>query len=62
MHALATVETDSLTDPGMLADILEAREELESATTSKEVETIRQTNTGKSTATSRLKSFRVADP
>jgi molecular chaperone HscB len=37
-------ETDSLTDPMLLAEILEAREELEMATTPEEVEEIRQTN------------------
>lgn len=47
MHALATVETDALTDPALLAEIMEAREELESATTPEQVEAVRQTNAGK---------------
>ena len=46
MHALAVTETDSLSDPGLLAEILEAREELESATSADEVETLRETNGG----------------
>jgi len=39
-------ETDSLTDPGLLAEVLEAREELESAKSSEEVETLRKKNHG----------------
>ncbi|ORY33366.1 hypothetical protein BCR39DRAFT_463736 [Naematelia encephala] len=43
-YQLATDETDSLTDPMLLAEILEAREELDSATTKEEVDTIRAAN------------------
>lgn len=39
-------ETESLTDPMLLAEILEAREELEMASTPEEVDEIRQTNAG----------------
>ncbi len=46
VHALAVTETDSLTDPGLLAEVLEAREELESAKSSEEVETLRKKNHG----------------
>lgn len=43
-HAQATEETDSITDPMLLAEILEAREELESAATEEEVTAIREAN------------------
>lgn len=46
-HELAVAETESLTDPALLAEILEAREELDMATLAEEVDEIRQTNSGK---------------
>jgi molecular chaperone HscB len=41
---LAVEETESLTDPMLLAEILEAREELEEASTAEEVDALRQAN------------------
>ncbi|CAD6575427.1 MAG: hypothetical protein TREMPRED_001418 [Tremellales sp. Tagirdzhanova-0007] len=46
-HALATIETDSTADPELLGEILEAREELESATSVEAVETLRQVNSSR---------------
>lgn len=45
-HELAVAETESLTDPALLAEILEAREDLEYASSPEEVEKIRQINSG----------------
>lgn len=39
-------ETDSLTDPELLMEILEAREGLEEATSEAEMEAVRAKNTG----------------
>ncbi|RSH91888.1 hypothetical protein EHS25_009258 [Saitozyma podzolica] len=44
VHGLRSEETDSLTDPTLLAEILEAREELEEAASHDEVEEIRKAN------------------
>ncbi|WVR07681.1 Fe-S protein assembly co-chaperone HscB [Kwoniella sp. DSM 27419] len=44
VHAHATEETDKIDDPMMLAEILEAREELEEATTQQQVDSIRAAN------------------
>jgi len=41
-------ETESLTDPMLLAEILEAREELEMASSPEEVDELRLTNQGMS--------------
>lgn len=46
VHDLAHDETDSLTDPTLLAEILEAREELEYAETQEEVDELRAANQG----------------
>jgi len=43
-HAQATQETDSITDPEILMEVLEAREELESAASEEEVTSIRENN------------------
>ena len=40
------VEEESLADPELLTEILEAREELESAATTEKVDTLRKTNSG----------------
>lgn len=45
-------ETESLTDPELLAEILEAREDLEMASSQAEVDEIRQTNSGKPSSSS----------
>ncbi|WVO14253.1 Fe-S protein assembly co-chaperone HscB [Cryptococcus depauperatus] len=44
VHLKGTEETDKMDDPILLAEILEAREELEEATTQEEVDSIRQIN------------------
>lgn len=44
VHGYPTEETDSLTDPDLLMEVLEAREELEEATSAEQVEGLRQTN------------------
>jgi hypothetical protein len=54
-HELAVAETESLTDPGLLAEILEAREELDMATSPEEVDEIRQTNSGESAKSNPLR-------
>lgn len=46
MHGYPTEETDSLADPMLLSDVLEAREELEEATTAEQVDQLRQANHG----------------
>lgn len=48
VHDLPTQETDSLTDPMLLAEILEAREELEEAETEDQVDQLRTSNHGAS--------------
>ncbi|RXK35903.1 Fe-S protein assembly co-chaperone HscB [Tremella mesenterica] len=50
---LATAETDQLTDPGLLSEIMEARESLHEATTAEQVEKIREENHLKVTTTIR---------
>jgi molecular chaperone HscB len=40
-------ETDSLTDPMLLAEIMEAREELEEAQSEADVDGLREANAGK---------------
>jgi hypothetical protein len=50
VHELGPEESDSLTDPALLAEILEAREELEEATSAEEVDAIRKINHGESPA------------
>jgi molecular chaperone HscB len=49
VHGLRSEETDSLTDPTLLAEILEAREELEEAASHDEVDDIRKANHGERT-------------
>lgn len=46
MNAQGTEETDKIDDPMLLAEILEAREELEEAETPEQVDRIRQANIG----------------
>lgn len=46
MNAQGTEETDKIDDPVLLAEILEAREELEEAETHEEIDRIRQANKG----------------
>lgn len=46
MNAQGTEETDKIDDPMLLAEILEAREELEEAETPEQVDRIRQANNG----------------
>lgn len=48
VHDLPMEETDSLTDPMLLADIMEAREELEEAQSEEDVEKLRIANHGMS--------------
>jgi molecular chaperone HscB len=58
-----TEETESLTDPMLLAEILEAREELEMAESAEEVEQLRRTNQEKVDETiSALKEAFAGDP
>ncbi|OWZ35952.1 molecular chaperone HscB, partial [Cryptococcus neoformans c45] len=44
VNAQGTEETDKIDDPVLLAEILEAREELEEAETHEEIDRIRQAN------------------
>lgn len=46
MNAQGTEETGKIDDPMLLAEILEAREELEEAETPEQVDRIRQANIG----------------
>ena len=48
VHGYPTEETDSLTDPDLLMEVLEAREELEEATSAEQVDGLRQANHGMS--------------
>lgn len=58
-----TEETESLTDPMLLAEILEAREELEMAESAEEVDGLRRTNQEKVDETiSALKEAFAGDP
>ena len=52
MYGYPTEETDSLTDPDLLMEVLEAREELEEAETNEQVDALRQANHGESLHTS----------
>jgi hypothetical protein len=45
-----------LTDPDLLMEVLEAREELEEATTAEQVEALREANHGMSSQTSQITS------
>lgn len=40
-------ESDSLTDPELLMEVMEAREELEEASTQEECDAVRESNKGK---------------
>ncbi len=44
-------ETDSLTDPLLLSEVLEAREELEEASSAEEVDRLREANHGECEST-----------
>lgn len=48
MYETGISETDSLTDPTLLMEVMEAREELEGASTAEEVDSLRQQNDGTS--------------
>jgi hypothetical protein len=48
LYDMPIEETDSLTDPELLMDILDAREELEEAQTEEDMEKVRSINAGTS--------------
>lgn len=48
VHGYPTEESDSLTDPDLLMEVLEAREELEEAESAEQVDALREANHGTS--------------